>query len=138
DAYGLYYNTDMFQQAGIAGPPKTYSELFADAKKLTQLNADGSIKVAGFLPLSAGDYELANFLNGVYSGAHWYGSDGKSAIATDPGFATLLTFTKAMTDWFGYDKLNRFFAKEDGGQDDSEFSPSNLFENGKLAMDFDG
>jgi multiple sugar transport system substrate-binding protein len=138
DAYGLYYNTDMFQAAGIAGPPKTYSELFEDVKKLTKFNADGSIDVAGFLPLASGDYELANFLNGVYSGAHWYDSDGKSALATDPAFANLLQFTKSMTDFLGYDELNRFFAKYDGGQDDSEFSPSNLFETGRLAMDFDG
>src|SRR5205085_7600987 len=44
DAYGLYYNTAMFRKANITSPPTTYSELFADAKKLTQLNQDGSIK----------------------------------------------------------------------------------------------
>ncbi|MFL5796872.1 MAG: extracellular solute-binding protein [Actinomycetota bacterium] len=136
DAYGLYYNTGMFQKAGITSPPKTYSELFADVKKLTQLNGDGSIKVAGFLPLATGDYELANFVNGVYSGAQWYGPAGKSTLATDPGFANLLTFTKSMTDWFGFSKLNRFFAQNGG--ENTEFSPSNLFEHGKLAMDFDG
>src|SRR5262249_10449674 len=136
DAYGLYYNTDMFRQAGISGPPKTYSELFDDAKKLTQLNPDGTIKVAGFLPLATGDYELANFVNGVYSDAQWYGSDGKSTLATDPEFAKLLTFTKSMTDWIGYDKLRRWFA--DNGGENSEWNPRNLFEQGKLAMDFDG
>jgi len=128
----------MFQKAGIASPPKTYSELFDDVKKLTQFNPDGSIKVAGFLPLASGDYELANFVNGVYSDAHWYGSDGKSTLGSDPRFAQLLQFTKSMTDWLGYQKLNRFFAKYDGGKDDSEFSPQNLFETGRLAMDFDG
>jgi multiple sugar transport system substrate-binding protein len=136
DAYGLYYNTDMFKAAGITSPPKTYSELFADVKKLTQFNSDGSIKVAGFLPLATGDYELANFVNGVYSDAQWYGPDGKSTLATDPRFAQLLTFTKSMTDWLGYAKLRRFFAANGG--EDTEFSPSNLFENGKLAMNFDG
>jgi len=136
DAYGLYYNTAMFQKAGIASPPKTYSEFFDDVKKLTQFNPDGSIKVAGFLPLAMGDYELANFVNGVYSDAHWYGSDGKSTLASDPKFAQLLQFVKSMTDWFGFDKLSRFFAKSGG--EDTEFSPSNLFENGKLAMVFDG
>src|SRR5438128_5983679 len=35
DVYGLYYNKKLFRQAGIAGPPKTVSELTADAKKLT-------------------------------------------------------------------------------------------------------
>jgi multiple sugar transport system substrate-binding protein len=136
DAYGLYYNTDMFAKAGITDPPKTYSELFADAKKLTQFNPDGSIKVAGFLPLATGDYELANFVNGVYSNAQWYGTDGKASLGTDPMFAELLQFTKSMTDWFGYDKLQRFFASNGG--ENTEFSPSNLFEHGKLAMDFDG
>src|SRR5205823_3207403 len=136
DAYGLYYNTDMFQQAGIASPPKTYSELFADAKKLTKFNPDGSIKVAGFLPLQTGDYELANFVNGVYSNAQWYSADGKSQLATDPRFAQVLQFVKSMADWFGYDKLNRWFAGHGG--EDTEFSPSNLFENQKVAMVFDG
>jgi multiple sugar transport system substrate-binding protein len=138
DAYGLYYNTAMFQKAGIGAPPKTYSELFADVKKLTQFNPDGSIKVAGFLPLAGGDYELANFENGVYSGAQWYDSAGRSALASDPRFAQMLTFLKSMTDWFGYNKLNEFFAKTDGGKDDSEFSPSNLLEHQKLAMVIDG
>ena len=54
DAYGLYYNKDMFAKAGIAGPPKTMTELMADAKKLTVRNADGSIKIAGFVPLIPG------------------------------------------------------------------------------------
>jgi multiple sugar transport system substrate-binding protein len=138
DAYGLYYNTAMFHKAGISSAPKTYSELFADVKKLTQFNPDGSIRVAGFLPLVAGAYELANFENGVYSGAQWYNSTGHSSLASDPRFAQLLQFLKSMTDWFGYDKLSRFFAKYDGGKDDSEFSPSNMFENGRLAMVFDG
>jgi multiple sugar transport system substrate-binding protein len=136
DAYGLYYNTAMFQRAGITGPPKTYSELFADAKTLTQLNPDGSIKVAGFLPLQTGDYELANAVNGVYSGAQWYDASGKCQLATDPKFASDLQFMKQMTDWFGYDKLQRWFAKVGG--ENSEFSPSNAFEQGKLAMTFDG
>src|SRR5262249_39736727 len=45
-------NTDMFTAAGLdpAKPPTTPDELWADAAKLTQLNADGSIKVAGFIP----------------------------------------------------------------------------------------
>src|SRR4051812_41545171 len=34
DTYGLYYNKDMLQRAGITSPPKTFSELTADAKKL--------------------------------------------------------------------------------------------------------
>jgi len=136
DAYGLVYNTALFNRAGISSPPKTYSELFADAKKLTQLNSDGSIKVAGFLPLATGDYELANVVNGVQEGAQWYDSTGKCLLGKDPRFASMLEFYKSMTDWFGFDKLNRFFASNGG--ENTEFSPSNLFERGKLAMAADG
>ena len=34
---GLFYRTDMFQEAGIDGPPQTWDELQADAAKLTEL-----------------------------------------------------------------------------------------------------
>ena len=47
DAYGLYYNKALMK--GNA-PPKTLSELTALAKKLTVRDADGTIKVAGFIP----------------------------------------------------------------------------------------
>ena len=53
DAYGLYYNQDMFDKANITEPPKTMSELIDVAKKLTVFNPDGSIKVAGFVPYMA-------------------------------------------------------------------------------------
>ncbi|MGH7759917.1 MAG: ABC transporter substrate-binding protein [Candidatus Dormibacteraceae bacterium] len=31
----LYYNSDLFTQAGLSGPPKTWDEFFSDAQKLT-------------------------------------------------------------------------------------------------------
>jgi multiple sugar transport system substrate-binding protein len=40
DTYGLYYNKDLFKKAGISSPPKTMSELLADAKKLTVKNPE--------------------------------------------------------------------------------------------------
>jgi multiple sugar transport system substrate-binding protein len=35
ESTALFYRTDKFQNAGISGPPKTWDELAADAKKLT-------------------------------------------------------------------------------------------------------
>jgi ABC-type glycerol-3-phosphate transport system substrate-binding protein len=35
DLYALNYNKKLFARAGIAGPPKTWTQLVADAKKLT-------------------------------------------------------------------------------------------------------
>jgi len=135
DAYGLYYNTALFQQAGISSPPRTYSELFADAKKLTQWNADGSIKVAGFVPLS-NFYETPQLENGVWSGAQFYDSDGKSAMASDPAWKDLVSWQKEMVDYYGFDKLTKFFAAVGGP--DSEWSSSQAFEQGKIAMALDG
>src|SRR5215468_2899627 len=53
DDFGLYYNKTLFKQAGITRPPHTFSELTADAKKLTQKNPDGSLKVVGYDPAFA-------------------------------------------------------------------------------------
>lgn len=139
DAYGLYYNQDMFDAAGISKPPETFSELEADAKKTTQLNADGSIKVAGFVPLST-FYELSNFYNGIYSGSTWYDENGKSAFASDPSWARLLEwdrdFITSVYGPDGYQKLQQYFA-EVGGPN-SEWSSAQAFETEQLAMAFDG
>src|SRR5262245_11668750 len=51
DTYGLYYNKKMLADAGYTAPPKTTTELADMAKKLTKKAADGSIDVAGFVPL---------------------------------------------------------------------------------------
>src|SRR6202008_2198900 len=56
DTYGLYYNKALFAKAHITHPPRTISELTADAKKLTQRNPDGSLKVVGLDPF-IGFYE---------------------------------------------------------------------------------
>src|SRR3954447_25503358 len=78
DDYGLYYNEDMFAAAGIAEPPKTISELDADAKKLTQRGADGSIAVAGYVPTS-GFYESVPAHYAPQWDAQWQNADGKSS-----------------------------------------------------------
>jgi multiple sugar transport system substrate-binding protein len=132
DVYGLYYNKPMLQAAGISSPPKSFSELAADAKKLTQRNSDGSIKVAGFIP-SEGFYENAAAHWGPLANAQWTNAQGKSTLATSPGWSTWLQWDKQLIDWYGYDKLKRFIAG--AGQ---EFTPSNAFEAGKVAMIMDG
>jgi multiple sugar transport system substrate-binding protein len=132
DAYGIYYNKAMFAAAGIADPPKTLDELTADAKKLTKLNPDGSIKVAGFDP-AFGVYENSAAHFAPMTGAKWLTNDGKSAIGTDPAWQELLTWQKSLVDWFGYNKLTKFNASFG-----DEFSAQNAFEAGKLAINMDG
>ena len=131
DSYGLYYNKALLAKAGITQPPKSVDELAADAKKLTTRNADGSLKVVGFNPLM-GWYENAPVHWGPMWGAEWMNGD-KSGLADSPGWEEMARWQKSLIDWYGYDKLVRWQA----GTGD-EFSASNAFETGKVAMNLDG
>jgi multiple sugar transport system substrate-binding protein len=135
DAYGLYYNTTMFKAAGISSPPKTFSQLEADAKKLTKKNPNGTFKVVGFDPLQS-FYESYALDYGIYSGASWYTSSGKSALASDPRWAQLLQWQKSFVDWYGYNNLLKWFQNIGGAN--SEWTASQAFETGKVAMALDG
>jgi multiple sugar transport system substrate-binding protein len=129
DTYGLYYNKKLMQGNE---PPKTLSELADLAKKLTIKDKNGDIKVAGFVPTSQ-MYENAPIHTGVMVGAKWTNPDGTSAIGSDPQWKKLMTWQKDLTDWFGYDKLEKF-RKSFG----DEWSPDNPFMRGKIAMAIDG
>jgi multiple sugar transport system substrate-binding protein len=132
DAYGLYYNKDLLAQAGYTEPPKTTSELVQMAQKLTQYNPDGSIKVAGFVPLF-GWHENTAAPYAQAFGATWLDQNGKSTLASDPRWAQMLQWQKDFTDSIGYDKLQQFAS---GSAE--EFSHSNDFEIGRVAMTLDG
>jgi multiple sugar transport system substrate-binding protein len=135
DVFGLYYNKALFAKAGIKAPPKTLSELAADAKKLTQKNPDGSIKVAGYVPLSGfyvGNTGDLSAYSAVVGGKYFTG-DGKSSLSRDPAWTRLLNWQKSLIDWYGYKNLVKFTTG--AGQ---EFSASNAFEAGKVAMLLDG
>jgi multiple sugar transport system substrate-binding protein len=135
DAYGLYYNLDLFKKAGISSPPKTLTELAADAQKLTVKDPDGTIKIAGFVPLST-FYESYALYYGDFTGSKWYDENGKSAFATDPSWAQLLEWEKSLVDWYGYENLQRFIGALGGP--DSEWSAAHGFEVDKIAMILDG
>ena len=132
DAYGLYTNDALLQAAGLTAPPKTVTELTDYAKQLTTRAADGSLEVVGFDPLS-GFYQNSPSRFGTMFGAKWVDDAGKSSFSTDPAWAEALTWQKDLIDWYGYDDLVTFNA---GAGD--EFSASNAFQTGKVAMNIDG
>lgn len=131
DDYGLYYNKTLFAKAHIAHPPRTIAELTADAKKLTQRGKNGAITVMGFNPFM-GWYENAAAHFAPMWGARWSNAAGKSTLAT-PQWRSLLTWQKQLLDWYGYDNVVRFNTSAG-----DEFSASNAFERGKVAMILDG
>ena len=132
DVYGLYYNKDLFAKAGISEPPKTISELMEDAKKLTERNPDGSLKVVGLDPFD-GFYENIAAHWAPQWGVDWVDDEGKSSLSSQPGWAQMLQWQKELIDWYGYDDLVSFQASAG-----DEFSPQHAFERGKLAMNLDG
>jgi multiple sugar transport system substrate-binding protein len=133
DAYGLYYNKAMFAKAGISQPPKTMTELAADAKKLTVRNPDGSIKVAGFVPIDTWEELDTTDLARAWGG-QYFDAQGNPQLATDPAWAQAMTWQKQLVDWYGYNNIMKFFSTYTG----QEWNASNAFETGKAAMVFDG
>jgi multiple sugar transport system substrate-binding protein len=132
DAYGLYYNKDLFAKAGLNGPPQNVSQLTDYAKKLTERNPDGSLKVVGLDPFD-GFYENIAAHWAPQWGVDWVDESGKSNLAAQPGWADMLRWQKELIDWYGYDNLVRWQASAG-----DEFSAQNAFERGKLAMNLDG
>jgi multiple sugar transport system substrate-binding protein len=132
DVYGLYYNKDLLAKAGIDSPPQTVSQLMDDAKKLTERNPDGSLKVVGLDPFD-GFYENVAAHWAPQWGVDWVDESGKSNLAAQPGWAGMLRWQKELIDWYGYDNLVRWQASAG-----DEFSAQNAFERGKLAMNLDG
>jgi multiple sugar transport system substrate-binding protein len=135
DAVGLYYNKDLLEAKGYSEPPKTYSELTAMAKDLTEFNADGSIKVAGFVPWFGNYYVNGDPLNhSIAWDADWYTDDGKAAMASDPDWAAMFRWQKDLVDFYGVDNLKKFVA----GQGDEWGESSQDFQQGRIAMALDG
>ncbi|MGW6915888.1 ABC transporter substrate-binding protein [Kitasatospora sp. NPDC054939] len=132
DAFGLYYNKTAFAAAGIAGPPKTFSEFAEAAAKLTIVEGDG-FKQLGFMPNYHGYETTVGHYLGQY-GPAYFTPDGKSNVAADPKFAALYTWQKGLVEKLGgFEKLEKF--RSTLGE---EFSTKNPFHTGQVAMAMDG
>ena len=79
-----------------------------------------------------GDFDHRPTILAPSFGAEWE-KDGKSALASSPGFTEMMTFQKKLVDFYGYDALERFRAGL--GQ---EYSADHAFHQGKIAIMMDG
>ncbi|KUJ69288.1 sugar ABC transporter substrate-binding protein [Streptomyces albus subsp. albus] len=133
DAYGLYYNKDAFEAAGIKRPPHTMSEFRRDAVKLTRRTADGSYRRLGFMP-NFRFYQNSPDRMFAQWGPRYFDRAGHSRLAEEPGIREFLgTQRKLITALGGYGALEKF---RTGFGD--EFSAAHPFQTGKLAMHLDG
>jgi multiple sugar transport system substrate-binding protein len=132
DAYGLYYNKDMFDAAGISAPPKTMSEFDADAIKLTKSDGDSYAQL-GFMPNYHG-YETTTTHYAAMWNPTYFDESGKSTVNTDPAFKQSFEWQKQLVDKLGgYDKLEKY--RTTFGD---EFGAKNPFQTGQVAMALDG
>ncbi|WP_405581617.1 ABC transporter substrate-binding protein [Streptomyces sp. NBC_01190] len=132
DAYGLYYNKKEFAAAGISAPPKTLSEFKADALKLTKSKGD-SYSQLGFMPDFHG-YESTPGHFAAQWGVQYFDANGKSQVATDPGFASMFDWQQGMVKSLGgFAKLEKY--RNTFGD---EFGAKNPLHTGQVAMGIDG
>ncbi|MEV6578376.1 ABC transporter substrate-binding protein [Streptomyces sp. NPDC051582] len=132
DAYGLVYNKDAFKAAGITEPPRTWSQFVEVAQKLTKPNGD-SYDQLGIMPTYHG-YETTPVRLAAQWSPKYFDADGKSNLAKDPAFASMLTAQKDLVAKLGgYEKLEKF--RNTFGD---EWSAEHPFHKGQVAMQIDG
>jgi multiple sugar transport system substrate-binding protein len=96
-AYGLYYNKAQFAAAGISGPPATWAQFVADAKKLTTGGHWGLSLEAGQIPENIHlAFELSQ-----QQGGSFFNSAGKPTFDTPQNVAAI----KQMIDFMQTDKI---------------------------------
>ncbi|MGE0000934.1 MAG: extracellular solute-binding protein [Fimbriimonadaceae bacterium] len=134
----LFYNRAIFrakaEQLRAAGldperAPRSWSELLAYSKVLTEFDANGEIKVAGFIP-NWGNSWL--YLYAFQMEADFMSADGKTCTLYTPGAERALQF---MVDGYkllgGYNAAQKFQSGFQGQENDA-------FYIGKVAMKIDG
>ncbi|WP_175548702.1 extracellular solute-binding protein [Mangrovactinospora gilvigrisea] len=132
DALGLYYNVDMFKKAGIARPPRTFSEFKADAEKLTVRKGDG-YRQLGFMPDYHGYATTPTNYLGQWSPTY-LDARGRSVLAKGSAVTDMLTYQRGLVQALGgYDRLEKY--RTTFGD---EYSTQNAFHVQKVAMQMDG
>ncbi|MGG5753478.1 extracellular solute-binding protein [Zafaria sp. Z1313] len=85
-AYSLYYNTELFEEAGIDAPPATWDEFVETAKKLTKdTDGDGKIDQWGISTEAGAVTNGAHhsFIRGKQHGGAMFDADGQPTFNTD-------------------------------------------------------
>lgn len=90
----LFYRTDLFEEAGLDGPPETMEELREYAELL---NRDG---VSGITMRGKGAAATSQIVNFLYSfGGKWMNDDGTSALASPESVAALEYYADLLTSY---------------------------------------
>lgn len=119
-ARSLFYNTDLFEQAGVAEPPKTWDELYDAADKITALGGG----VVGYgMPLGSEEAQAETSIFVFGNGGSW--GDAEEITVDTEENVEAVTFMKKMID----DGLTE---EDPGSQDRTPLL--NVFKQGKIGM----
>lgn len=91
-AYAMYYNKAMFQAAGIASPPTTWSELVADGKKLTHGSQYGLAVEGASIPENIHNV----FILSKQMGGSFFDSAGNPTFTTPQNVAAVQQWVNFM------------------------------------------
>jgi multiple sugar transport system substrate-binding protein len=118
----LFYRQDLFEEAGLEGPPETMDELMAYA---AALHGD---QVAGFAMRGRGAAATSQTVNLLYSfGGRWMDEAGNSALASEESIATHEFYAELMRNYGPPGPTNLHWAEV-----------TSLYAQGQAAMIFDG
>jgi multiple sugar transport system substrate-binding protein len=127
----LHYNRALFREAGLDPdkPPQTIEELDADAAKLTKPDANGHLKVVGFLHSEPGWW---NWCWGPFFGGKLIDDQGRLTI-NSPDNVRGFNWVQSYSKKYGADNLQSFHT----GQGNFD-SPQNGFMSEQVAMELQG
>lgn len=101
---GVLVNPELFKKAGLPYPPdwKSFDDVVAAAKKLTEVNDKGEMGVAGF-HYTGGDGLPFAFIAGILQqGGNYFASDNKHFNFNTPEAKNM---AQKMVDWAQKDKI---------------------------------
>ena len=109
----LYYNQDMFEEAGITNPPQTIDEMARDIEKLMVVNDEGEVERYG-LNVAGRRYQIANFIGGQGE-YNFFGDNegGRTAPMTRVTFGDDGSLRKFLTEWEKVIKTGGYKPTED-------------------------
>jgi multiple sugar transport system substrate-binding protein len=131
-AYSLYYNTKLFEQAGISEAPKTWEDFLAAAKKLTKdTNGDGKNDQWGITAPAGSVTNGAHqaFIRGLQNGGSLFDESGKPTFNS----AEQVQGVRQWVDLMAKDKV---MAPADAESSEGSSAVTNLID-GKAGMLFD-
>jgi multiple sugar transport system substrate-binding protein len=121
--YALNYNKRLFTKVGIAGPPKDWQELVADAKKLT-VKSGGKVTQQGFGVITGWDSGVVHpWISLLQSNGGRFLADGNKKAA--------------FNDASGKETIALYKALLDSGAINPEMSPSNASTTGGYQNNFE-